>query len=141
MSRLVRPLDGYIFGEFWRIFVATALGLPVLVVIIDLTDQLGKYLERQLPRKDIALSYLFWIPESMFLVLPAAVLFAVADQYVGQFQTFVDALAAGSDPPVTLADAAASLDLVTAWYTSSRTERAVALPLAADHPARSGWAP
>ena len=76
MSRLVRPLDGYIFGEFWRIFVATALGLPVLVVIIDLTDQLGKYLERQLPRGDIALSYLFWIPESMFLVLPAAVLFA-----------------------------------------------------------------
>ena len=76
MRRFVHPLDGYIFGEFWRIFVATALGLPVLVVIIDLTDQLGKYLERQLPRGDIALSYLFWIPESMFLVLPAAVLFA-----------------------------------------------------------------
>ena len=76
MRRLIRPLDGYIFGEFWRIFVATALGLPVLVVIIDLTDQLGKYLERKLPRGDIALSYLFWIPESMFLVLPAAVLFA-----------------------------------------------------------------
>ena len=76
MRRFIRPLDGYIFGEFWRIFVATALGLPVLVVIIDLTDQLGKYLERKLPRGDIALSYLFWIPESMFLVLPAAVLFA-----------------------------------------------------------------
>jgi lipopolysaccharide export system permease protein len=76
VSRFIRPLDRYIFGEFWRIFVATALGLPVLVVIIDLTDQLGKYLERKLPRGDIALSYLFWIPESMFLVLPAAVLFA-----------------------------------------------------------------
>jgi lipopolysaccharide export system permease protein len=76
VRRFIRPLDGYIFGEFWRIFVATALGLPVLVVIIDLTDQLGKYLERKLPRGDIALSYLFWIPESMFLVLPAAVLFA-----------------------------------------------------------------
>ena len=76
MKRILRPLDKYIFGEFWRIFVSTALGLPILVVIIDLTDQLGKYLERELPRKDIALSYLFWIPESMFLVLPAAVLFA-----------------------------------------------------------------
>ena len=59
MRRILHPLDKYIFGEFWRIFVATALGLPVLVVIIDLTDQLGKYLERELPRKDIALSYLF----------------------------------------------------------------------------------
>jgi lipopolysaccharide export system permease protein len=76
VRRFFRPLDGYIFGEFWRIFVATALGLPILVVIIDLTDQLGKYLDRELPRADIALSYLFWIPESMFLVLPAAVLFA-----------------------------------------------------------------
>jgi lipopolysaccharide export system permease protein len=76
MKRLVGPLDRYIFSEFWRIFVVTALGFPVLVVIIDLTDQLGKYLERELPRRDIALSYLYWIPESMFLVLPAAVLFA-----------------------------------------------------------------
>ena len=76
MRRILRPLDKYIFGEFWRIFVATALGLPILVIIIDLTDQLGKYLERELPRADIFLSYLFWIPESMFLVLPAAVLFA-----------------------------------------------------------------
>ena len=76
MKRILHPLDRYIFGEFWRIFVATALGLPILVVIIDLTDQLGKYLDRELPRADIALSYLFWIPESMFLVLPAAVLFA-----------------------------------------------------------------
>jgi lipopolysaccharide export system permease protein len=76
MGRIVRPLDRYIFSEFWRIFVTTALGFPVLVVVIDLTDHLGSYLARQLPRGDIALSYLYWLPESAFLVLPAAVLFA-----------------------------------------------------------------
>jgi lipopolysaccharide export system permease protein len=70
------PLDRYVFREFWKILVATALGFPLLLVIIDLTDNLDKYLARNLPRQDIALSYLYWIPESMFMVLPAAVLFA-----------------------------------------------------------------
>lgn len=70
------PLDRYVFGEFFKILVTTALGFPLLLVIIDLTDNLEKYLARNLPRQDIALSYLYWIPESMFMVLPAAVLFA-----------------------------------------------------------------
>ncbi|MDF2771112.1 MAG: permease YjgP/YjgQ family protein, partial [Geminicoccaceae bacterium] len=39
-------------------------------------DNLDKYLNRQLPRSQIALSYLYFIPDSMFLVMPAAVLFA-----------------------------------------------------------------
>ncbi|HKO16911.1 MAG TPA: LptF/LptG family permease [Gemmatimonadaceae bacterium] len=73
---LVRPLDRYVFGEFWRIFVTTALGFPLLVVIIDLTDNLAHYLQRNLPPQNIFLSYIYWLPDSMFMVLPAAVLFA-----------------------------------------------------------------
>jgi lipopolysaccharide export system permease protein len=76
IKRLFRPLDRYVFSEFWKIFTMTALGFPVLIVIIDLTDNLDKYLNRQLPRSQIALSYLYFIPDSMFLVMPAAVLFA-----------------------------------------------------------------
>src|ERR1041384_8388208 len=76
LSRIFRPLDRYVFGEFFKIFFATALGLPVLVVIIDLVDNLQKYLDRQIPRGDIALSYLYFMPESAFMVVPAAVLFA-----------------------------------------------------------------
>src|SRR5689334_23639346 len=76
MRKLLRPLDRYVFSEFWKIFTMTALGFPVLIVIIDLTDNLDKYLNRQLPRSQIALSYLYFIPDSMFLVMPAAVLFA-----------------------------------------------------------------
>lgn len=74
--RLVRPLDRYVFGEWIKIFVATAVGLPLVLIIIDLTDHLDGYLGRRLPKADIALSYLYWIPDSMFNVLPAAVLFA-----------------------------------------------------------------
>src|SRR5881398_3158634 len=74
--RIVRPLDRYVFFEFWKIFVSTALGFPLLLVVIDLTDNLNKYLSRNLPRKNIIMSYVYWLPDSMFMVLPAAVLFA-----------------------------------------------------------------
>jgi lipopolysaccharide export system permease protein len=76
IRRLVHPLDRYVFAEFTKIFVATALGFPVLLTVIDLTDNLDKYLNRNLPRGDIALSYVYGLPEAMYLVLPAAVLFA-----------------------------------------------------------------
>ena len=74
--RIGGPLDRYVFREFCKILVTTALGFPLLLIIIDLTDNLEKFLARDLPKQDIALSYLYWIPESMFMVLPAAVLFA-----------------------------------------------------------------
>ena len=73
---MVRALDRYVFIEFWKIFVTTALGFPVLIIIIDLTDNLDKYLGQQLSMGRIALSYLYWLPDSMFMILPAAVLFA-----------------------------------------------------------------
>jgi len=73
---MVRALDRYVFTEFWKIFVTTALGFPILVNIIDLTDNLDRYLGQNLSAGRIALSYLYWLPDSMFMVLPAAVLFA-----------------------------------------------------------------
>lgn len=76
MSKTVRALDRYVFTEFWKIFVTTALGFPILVNVIDLTDNLDKYLGQRLTAGRIALSYLYWLPDSMFMVLPAAVLFA-----------------------------------------------------------------
>lgn len=44
--------------------------------VIDLVDNLNKYLERELTARDLLLNYLYWTPETMFNVLPAAVLFA-----------------------------------------------------------------
>ena len=75
MRLIPRALDRYVFMEWAKIFVTTALGFPLLVIVIDLTDNLEKYLSRHLSREAIALSYLYWLPESMFLILPAAVLF------------------------------------------------------------------
>ncbi len=74
--RILRPLDRYILGEFLRIFVVTALGFPLLVIVIDATDNLGKYISRNLSVSSMVLSYVYYIPESLFMVLPASVLFA-----------------------------------------------------------------
>lgn len=76
MMPRVRPLDRYVFGEFWKIFMATAVGFPLLLIIFDLTDNLDTYLNRRLTQTDLLLSYIYWLPDSIFLILPAAVLFA-----------------------------------------------------------------
>ncbi|HZF68328.1 MAG TPA: LptF/LptG family permease [Gemmatirosa sp.] len=74
--RFGSALDRYVFAEFVKIFTVTAIGFPVLVFVIDLVDNLNKFLERQVPVRDVLLSYVYWLPETMFNVLPAAVLFA-----------------------------------------------------------------
>ena len=76
MPKLFRPLDKYVLKEFLKILGATALGFPVLVIVIDVTEKVDKYLARNLGWTDIAKAYVYGVPETMFLVLPAAVLFA-----------------------------------------------------------------
>jgi lipopolysaccharide export system permease protein len=73
---LLHPLDRYVLSEWTKIFLGTALGFPLIITVFDLTDNLDKYLNRNLKTPDIALSYVYWLPESMLFVLPAAVLFA-----------------------------------------------------------------
>ena len=59
----------------------------------------------------------------------------------GQFERFADALDAGQPPPVTLGDARASIELITALYDSARRGVDVPLPLSPDHPLYDGWLP
>ena len=61
--------------------------------------------------------------------------------FTGQFQGFVDALSDGGPFPISLDDAQATLELVTAWYRSARTGSVEPLPLPPDHPDRFSWRP
>jgi predicted dehydrogenase len=63
------------------------------------------------------------------------------EEWEGQLARFADALDAGEDPPVTIADARASLELITALYWSSRTGTDVELPIDDAHPLYGGWLP
>ncbi len=91
--RLITPLDRYVAGEFLRIFAVTTMGFPVLVFIIDLVDNLRKFTERKLAFKAVALSYWYWIPDTLFMVLPAAVLFATVFS-IGNFTRYSEITAA-----------------------------------------------
>jgi lipopolysaccharide export system permease protein len=73
---LGNTLDRYLVREWLRVFLITLVGFPILVIVIDLADNLDKYLGRGVTRGAVALSYVFDLPEKMFLVLPVAVLFA-----------------------------------------------------------------
>src|SRR5262245_32728491 len=61
--------------------------------------------------------------------------------YAGQFSRYHEAMRTGGELPVTLADARASLELITAIYQAARTRRRVRLPLGDDHPLYAGWQP
>lgn len=61
--------------------------------------------------------------------------------YRGQLADTHRALVADEPLPVDLADARRALELVTAWYRSSRTGQPEALPLPLDHPDRESWLP
>ena len=67
---LGRTLDRYLLREWLRVFLVTLIGFPILVIVIDLTDKLDQYLSRGVSRGAVALSYVYDLPEKMFLVLP-----------------------------------------------------------------------
>src|SRR5437870_13923180 len=73
----MKTLDRYLAREWTKVFLIAALGCPFLVMIIDLTDKLDTYLGRGISKGSLALSYVFYLPETISLVLPVAVLFAV----------------------------------------------------------------
>ena len=75
--RVVNTLDRYVLREWLKVCLLAALGFPFLVMVIDLVDKLGTYLGRGIPKGRIALSYIYFLPETISLVLPVAVLFAV----------------------------------------------------------------
>ncbi len=72
----IRILDRYVLRSWVTIFGLTALGFPLVSVIINATDNLEKLLDRGLTGKEILVSYIYAVPEHMSQVMPAAVLFA-----------------------------------------------------------------
>jgi len=93
----VNTLDRYVLREWGKIFGLVMLAFPILVIIVDLTDRLDRYLNRGLGKGAVALSYVFGLPDTLFMVLPAAVLFATVFTVgaLGRHSELVAAMAAG----------------------------------------------
>jgi predicted dehydrogenase len=63
------------------------------------------------------------------------------ESFEGQFALVHAALVDGDPTPVTLEDARAALELITAIYHSGEAGEAVHLPIASNHPKYAGWTP
>jgi predicted dehydrogenase len=61
------------------------------------------------------------------------------EHFAGQFSRLHAALTGAGPPPVTIADARAALELLTAAYYSARTGENVTLPIGPEHPYYHGW--
>ena len=79
--------------------------------------------------------------------IDAAIAAALADfepsleSFSGQFARIHACITQGAPTPVTLADARASLELITAIYHSAESGTPQTLPIAPDHPRYASWVP
>lgn len=73
---MLRVFDRYLLRQWLRIFSFTAFGFPIIVILIEVTDDLDVHMARGLSPASVAIAYLFSLPDKVFLILPAAVLFA-----------------------------------------------------------------
>ncbi len=72
----MRTLDRYVAREFLRLFVLFVLAAPMLFIIGDWTDNVGRYAERGLSGADLLLGYLYQMPLFISWSLPIAALIA-----------------------------------------------------------------
>lgn len=73
---IVRRLSRYVLGQWFKIFLLAGLGLPIISVLVYITDRLSRLLDRGLGAADIVQVGLFAIPGNTAIMIPAAALFA-----------------------------------------------------------------
>jgi lipopolysaccharide export system permease protein len=72
----VKVLDRYVIREFLRLFILFAISAPVLFILGDVTDNIDTFMDRELSMQNIALGYLYQMPEFVFYSFPIAALIA-----------------------------------------------------------------
>jgi lipopolysaccharide export system permease protein len=72
----MKLLDRYLLRQFLATYLLLLFGVPVLFMITDVTEQLDGYLARGIPMQQVALSYVYYIPQLLFWAFPIAALIA-----------------------------------------------------------------
>src|SRR5690606_25421089 len=73
---LMRTLDRYVASEFLRLFVLFVLAAPMLFIIGDWTDNVGRYADRGLTMGDLLLGYFYQLRRFISWPVPIAALVA-----------------------------------------------------------------
>lgn len=75
--RMFGILDRYVLKQWIATFVLSAVGVPAVAVLIDLSERFSKLsVQRHLPLGTILLGQMYLFPSKMSMLVPAAVLFA-----------------------------------------------------------------
>jgi lipopolysaccharide export system permease protein len=74
--RWIGVLDRYVLKQWLATFLLSAIGVPAVAVIIDLSERFGRLSDRNIPVHQILLGEAFLFPSKMAILVPAAVLFA-----------------------------------------------------------------
>lgn len=72
----MRLLDRYVAGQFLRIFVVCVLGVPFLLMVIDLTDNIDRFIDQGVTRLQVTMHYVYQFPYQSLLGFPIAALLA-----------------------------------------------------------------
>ncbi|MFA7228399.1 MAG: LptF/LptG family permease [Melioribacteraceae bacterium] len=72
----MKILDRYLVKQFLQTILFGLLAFTLLFVVIDLMENLGNFIDQNVPAKQIILYYLVFIPEMIRLMTPVAVLLA-----------------------------------------------------------------
>jgi lipopolysaccharide export system permease protein len=73
---VIRTLDRYVLGTFFKLYAIVAVAVPPLFVLGDFTERADTYLDRGLTRAEILQAYLYKLPEYIWFSLPIAALVA-----------------------------------------------------------------
>ncbi len=76
MAIMIKTLDRYILGQFFRALLVVTLAVIVLVVAINMIEKLRDFVDHNVPVKDIALYYLYYSGWAIKSFLPIFVFLA-----------------------------------------------------------------
>lgn len=72
----MRLLDRYVLRQFLTTFSMLVLGIPLLFIIADITDNIDRYIDRGVGLGNMALGYVYQFPQFMVYAFPIAALVA-----------------------------------------------------------------
>lgn len=73
---MMRTIDRYVAREFMRVFLVFICAVPLLFVLGDWTDNVGRYTEQGIPFSRVALSYVYQLPLFISYSFPVGALLA-----------------------------------------------------------------
>ena len=74
---MMKVLDRYLLREFSKAIVFILIGFVFIFIIVDLFDDLSKFLEKKVEIPNILLYYIYQVPSIAVLVFPVAVLLSL----------------------------------------------------------------